>query len=228
MKGNIILASIAGAAFAAVTVFTVIDKNEAARIAEELALEQEEQETKPKREPEKNAVINVKSENKGYTGHAEGDYYVIDYCGIDADTITVPAEIEGYPVKKIGKLSFARRFCKNVILPDSIEEIGDRAFINCEDLESITLGNGLKKIGTEALKSCHVLKEVTFPEGMAEIADIVFAENEELTRINIPGKDTKTGTVLEPETCPKAVIVTPAGSQADKTAREKSLPVQNE
>ena len=227
MKLNIILAALAGAAFAAVTVFAVIDKNEMARLAEELAFEEETESVKPKREVEKTAVITVTTKDKNYTGHVEEDYFVIDYCGIDADTITVPEEIEGYPVKKLGKLSFARRFCKNIVLPDSIEEIGERAFINCEGLESIKFGSGLKKMGGEALKSCHVLKEVTFPDGMAELADIVFAENEKLTVINIPGKDTKIGNPAEFETCPKAVIVTPAGSQADKIAREKKLPVEN-
>ena len=227
MKKNIILAAVAGAALAVLTVFIFTDSREVERVAQEKALE-EAKEEKPKREVTKSAVINFTKEEEGYRGHLEGDGYVIDYCGIDAETINVPKEIDGYPVKKISKLSFARRFCKNIVLPDSVEEIGERAFINCEDLESISLGNNLKKIGGEALKSCHVLKEVTFPEGMAEIGDFVFAENEALTRINIPGKATKIGTILDMGTCPNAVIVTPAGSQADKDAGEKKLPVHNE
>ena len=211
----------------ALTIFVFMENKEYVRIAEEKALE-EAAETEPRREVTKTAVINIAADEGGFSGHVEGDYYVIDYCSLDEEIINVPDSIDNYPVKKLGKLSFARRFCKQVNLPDSVEEIGERAFINCEDLESISFGNGLKKIGPEALMSCHLLKEVSFPEGMAEIADLVFRENEELIRINIPGNGTKTGIILETDTCPKAVTVTPAGSEADKTARENSIPVQNE
>ena len=225
---KIILAAITGAAVAALTACIIIDKNAVEYVAENTAIEDASETTISQREVEKTAVIGISSKDSDYRGHSEGDYYVIDYCGLDDEIITVPDTIDGLPVKKIGKLSFARRFCKKVILPDSVEEIGDRAFINCELLESITLGKGLKKIGPEALKSCHALKEAAFPDGMSEIANNVFSENEELTRIIIPGKDTKIGDLLDVSTCGKAVLMTSAGSQADKTAREKKLPVQNE
>ena len=225
---NIILAAIAGAAFAALTACIIIDKNTVEYVADNTTVEETTETTKPQREVEKTAIIGINSKDGDYLGHAEGDYYVIDYCGLDDETITVPDKIEGLPVKKIGKLGFARRFCKKIILPDSVEEIGERAFINCELLESITVGKGLKKIGPEALKSCHALKEAAFPDGMSEIANNVFSENEELTRIIIPGKDTKIGDLLDVSTCGKALLMTSAGSQADKTAREKKLPVQNE
>lgn len=225
---NIIIASVVGAAFSALAACIMSEKNTVESMAYSAVVEETTETTKSQREVEKTAVVNLSSKRNAYRGHAEGDYYVIDYCGMDDETITVPDTIDGLPVKKIGKLSFARRFCKKIILPDSVEEIGERAFINCERLESISLGKDLKKIGAEALAGCHALRETAFPEGMSEISDNVFCENEELTRIIIPGKDTKTGNILDLSTCGKAVLITPAGSQAEKTARENKLPVQNE
>lgn len=39
---------------------------------------------------------------------------------------------------------------KSVVIPDSVIEIGERAFYTCLQLEEVTMGNGVKKIGQEA------------------------------------------------------------------------------
>ncbi len=236
MKGKIITIIISAAAVAALVWFLNSDYrnilfspfwSDSAVTATNIAQESESETTVFVRDSKDRAGISVSRDFGDFRGHVEKDYYVIDYCNEDAGVIKVPDSIDGYPVKKLGKLSFARRFCKEIIIPDSVEEIGERAFINCEELEKITLGKGLKKMGSEALKSCHVLKAVAFPEGMQEIGDMVFDENENLESIGIPGKDTKIGALIEKSSCPKAVIVTPKDSQADKTAKEKQFSVRN-
>lgn len=39
---------------------------------------------------------------------------------------------------------------EHVVIPDSVIEIGERAFYTCLQLEEVTMGNGVKKIGQEA------------------------------------------------------------------------------
>lgn len=52
--------------------------------------------------------------------------------------------------EKITKLNF----------PDSINEIGDYAFVGCEDIISITIPVFVKRIGKEAFKSCIKVTEI--------------------------------------------------------------------
>ena len=62
-----------------------------------------------------------------------------------------------------------------VILPDSVEEIGHMAFCDCEDLEIINLGNGLKRIDGAAFSGCKSLTEITIPDSVEDISYSVFA-----------------------------------------------------
>ena len=47
-------------------------------------------------------------------------------------------------------------------LPDSVEEIGNRAFNGCSALETITVGASVKKLGSYAFSACSSLKTVIF------------------------------------------------------------------
>ena len=49
------------------------------------------------------------------------------------------------------------------IMPNNIEEIGDRAFWQCGALNELHLSSNLKSIGTEALYYCKGLKTISFP-----------------------------------------------------------------
>ena len=52
---------------------------------------------------------------------------------------------------------------KEVILPASLETIGNEAFMNCDNLETVTfLGNNLTSIGNSAFDGCTSLHVPTF------------------------------------------------------------------
>ena len=59
-------------------------------------------------------------------------------------------------------------------LPDSLAEIGDRAFEDCRALQEIWLPDGLKRIGARAFLSCRNLKKVRFPADPEQIPDTAF------------------------------------------------------
>lgn len=54
------------------------------------------------------------------------------------------------------------------------EIIGDRAFEDCESLESIDLQKGVTKIGENAFDSCISLKSINLPTGLTEIDSYAF------------------------------------------------------
>ena len=67
-----------------------------------------------------------------------GEVYIIEYSGHDT-LVTIPEQIEGYPVVAVGKKAFlSNKSIKEVMLPKTISEIGDFCFARC---------TGLKKVG---------------------------------------------------------------------------------
>lgn len=67
--------------------------------------------------------------------------------------------------------AFTKCNIEEVILPDSVKRIGEKAFANCEMLKNVKFGNGLKVIGRSAFAWCHSLKHIDFPPSL-ECIDI--------------------------------------------------------
>ena len=68
-----------------------------------------------------------------YRYRVEDDSIVIeDYCGEELD-VSIPAEIEGLPVKKIAPEAFSTHgaMIERVEVPGSVTDIGDGAFKMC-------------------------------------------------------------------------------------------------
>ena len=90
----------------------------------------------------------------------DGGARITGYDGDDAE-LTVPDELDGYPVQEIGEDAFS--FCNSltsVILPDSLSSIGDDAFSRCSFLTSITLPDSLTSIGGNPFSGCYSLAEI--------------------------------------------------------------------
>lgn len=65
-------------------------------------------------------------------------------------------------------------------IPESITEIGDRAFYDCDGLTSVVFCDGLKKIGDEAFFDCDALRTVNIPESVRKIGSYAFGSCNEL------------------------------------------------
>lgn len=95
---------------------------------------------------------------------------VVHYEGRD-NRVEIPSQYQGVPVTGIAKGAFAANgYVEEVILPSSLEEIGESAFSYCKNLRQITLGAGLTQVGDFAFYLTG-LEEIHFPTGVESIGE---------------------------------------------------------
>lgn len=74
----------------------------------------------------------------------------------------------------------------SVILPDSVRKIGKSAFSGCVQLTNINIPHGVEYIGSQAFSGCISLKEICFPDSINFIGYEAFDYCKSLTSIIIP------------------------------------------
>lgn len=71
----------------------------------------------------------------------------------------------------IGENAFYHSGLSEIVMPDSLAEIGVGAFNNCTSLTSVIIPDGVTAIGKEAFMDCSSLKTMTIPASVATIGD---------------------------------------------------------
>lgn len=101
--------------------------------------------------------------------------------------VTVPAEIDGLPVTKIGANAFKYNAdITEITLPDSITEIGTSAFYSCFQLKKVVLPKNLKSIADKTFEESRKLVTLAVPEQVKEIGERAFAKCYALSELTIP------------------------------------------
>lgn len=80
-----------------------------------------------------------------------------------------------------------------IIIPNTVEVIGDCAFYGCTGLSSITIPNSVKVIGASSFYGCKSLKSIVIPESVTTLGDNVFEGCTSLTNVIIPNSVTSIG-----------------------------------
>ncbi len=124
--------------------------------------------------------------------YSDGTVTITDYIGTD-ETIVIPSEIEGKKVTSIDFHNLWNSHFVDVTLPNTIQAIGDRAFVNCESLKNINLPNGITDIGKYAFNGCIALKNINLPNSLKNISQYAFGRCSSLTSITIPDSVTSIG-----------------------------------
>jgi hypothetical protein len=81
----------------------------------------------------------------------------------------------------------------SITIPESVTNIGWRAFRGCSSLTSINIPEGVTSIGDEAFYGCSSLISIHIPEGVTSIGDWTFYGCSSLNSINIPKGVTSIG-----------------------------------
>ena len=154
-----------------------------------------------------------------------GEKYVVikKFIGKETEAV-IPGEIDGLPVREIGGSAFSGcTGLKSIALPEGLKTIGDSAFLCCTRLKSITLPEGVKSIERRAFYRCTNLTSVTFLEGLETIGENAFRNCTGLTSVSLP-EGIQTIGELAFDDCENLTIRAPAGSVAEKFAKENGIP----
>jgi len=81
----------------------------------------------------------------------------------------------------------------NYTIPESVTNIGNTAFWDCESLTSIAISESVTSIGRIAFEGCRSLTNVTIPESVTSIGERAFYGCRSLTDITIPKGVTSIG-----------------------------------
>lgn len=112
--------------------------------------------------------------------------FITKYTGTAA-RVVVPRAIAGVPVVGIDFLAFSNLNLyavatgtvdnlglEEVVLPETIRQIGDSAFLNCTGLKRVEAYGPLDRIGIRAFESCTSLVEIICHSGVKELGDYCF------------------------------------------------------
>ncbi len=146
----------------------------------------------------------VKSGDFTYTLYTDNTACITGYTGSNP-VVSIPAEIDG--TKVIGlenKALKSSSTLKELILPDSVEAIGNYAAMYCDSLEKVTIGKNIKHIGISAFDETESVEPESgtfgWEESASEELEIVVGTDGKLVKVEKEAdekkdeKDEKEGT----------------------------------
>ncbi len=116
-----------------------------------------------------------------YSYEEDGAYaVVVGYEGASTK-INIASEYNGVPVKAINNSAFKNSAIMKVIIPNSVNRIGDYAFYGCSSLETISLPSSITNIGDYAFSFCNSLTRIVINYGVESIGSYAFYQCDSLT-----------------------------------------------
>ncbi len=123
-----------------------------------------------------------------YELNEAGDGYIlVDNLTVEVD-IKVPELYEGLPVREIGEEAFIYDQIDSLSLPKSLKKIHARAFhglSSYSQIEHIVIPDSVEEIGDEAFKWCPSVHEITLPKNLKTLGKSVFGLNDNLSKFHI-------------------------------------------
>ena len=130
----------------------------------------------------------------------DNDTVTIKSCDKNATNVTIPSQINGYPVTRIDGSIFddgaGFKECTKLVsvtIPNSVKEIDLYAFYNCKSLKSIVIPNGVTTIQYNTFNGCTNLTNITLPNTITNIESDAFRDCSSLQSITLPNKLTNLG-----------------------------------
>lgn len=107
---------------------------------------------------------------------------ITSYQGTSGN-VTIPSTIDGYEVKTIANHAFNEsrndtngKVLTNVIISEGITEIGDFAFNECTNLESVTVPESVTDLGFQTFIGCSKLTKINIPSKVTKLQSMIFQD----------------------------------------------------
>ena len=94
-----------------------------------------------------------------------------DKTYVTAESVIIPDKIDDMPVTEILPYVFFESQITSIKLPDSLETIGECAFMFCENLKNVEIPESVKYICENAFNSCTAAESITILNPECEIYD---------------------------------------------------------
>ena len=144
-------------------------------------------------------VVSANADTSGdyeYNKNADGKTATITKYNGGASEIVIPDTIGELTVTRIKEWAFKGKSFTSVVIPDTVNSIGNNAFAECESLSKVKFSAGVTTIGTYAFGKCKALSELIFPEGskLSSIGNEAFRDCTSLSKVVFPDSLTTIGT----------------------------------
>ena len=105
-----------------------------------------------------------------------GDGYTVTHCKMSASGhLDIPSTYRGKPVTAIGNRAFVEcTKLTSITIPSTVTSIGYRAFWRCISITSITIPQGVTSIGVEAFCNCNGLDSIIISDSVTSIGVAAF------------------------------------------------------
>lgn len=114
-------------------------------------------------------ILTMNNENTGYSVSGIGDPIVV------LGTLVLPNSHNNLPVINIPYGGFAGwSGVFDLVIPGTIENIGDYAFGTCQNLYRVSIEEGTEVIGDYAFANCNMLSEIYLPSTIKSIGVAAF------------------------------------------------------
>lgn len=84
-------------------------------------------------------------------------------------------------------------YAETIILEDSVEEIGNCAFVDCTSIKEVVMSPNIRIVGDAAFKGCTSLTELVLPNLITEVGESALEGCTSLVEIELPGNLTVLG-----------------------------------
>lgn len=102
------------------------------------------------------------------------------------NTVTIPETYKGKQVLSINENAFKNSNIEVINLPNGLESIKTKAFLNAKNLKKIDIPSTVREIRGNAFENCTNLKTVNLHEGLKDIRGSAFKNNVNLVNIKLP------------------------------------------
>lgn len=122
-----------------------------------------------------------------FADNGDGTLTAVRCIDKTADDLDIQFEAGACPVVAIAPKAFEGcTALRRVILPESLQRIGEMAFSGCQHIARIVIPGSVNRVGTLAFAKCTALERVRIEPGVKTLGPSCFSKCQALRRVDVP------------------------------------------